>query len=66
MNILVTVDLSSASQKILQYVKTLALSLSAKVWLLYAAKPPIRGHNTYFNCKFSILQSSRDQHTLKR
>jgi len=41
MNILVAVDLSSASQKILQYVKTLALGLSAKVWLLYAEKPDL-------------------------
>ena len=41
MNILVAVDLSSASQKILQYVKTQALGLSAKVWLLYAEKPDL-------------------------
>ena len=41
MNVLVAVDLSSASQKILHYVKTLALGLSAKVWLLYAAKPEL-------------------------
>jgi nucleotide-binding universal stress UspA family protein len=41
MNILVAVDLSDASQKILHYVKTLALSLSAKVWLLYAARPEL-------------------------
>jgi len=41
MNILVAVDLSSASPKILQYVKTLALGLSAKVWLLYAEKPDL-------------------------
>ncbi len=41
MNILVAVDLSSASQKILQYVKTLSLDLSAKVWLLYAEKPDL-------------------------
>ena len=41
MNILVAVDLSGASQKILQYVKTLALDLSAKVWLLYAEKPDL-------------------------
>ncbi len=41
MNILVAVDLSSASQKILHYVKTLALDLSAKVWLLYAEKPDL-------------------------
>ncbi len=32
MNILVEVDLSGATQKILNYVKTLALDLSAKVW----------------------------------
>ncbi len=38
MNVLVAVDLSSASQKILHYVKPLALGLSANVWLLYAAK----------------------------
>ena len=41
MNILVAVDLSGASQKILHYVKTLALDLSAKVWLLYAEKPDL-------------------------
>jgi len=41
MNILVAVDLSSASQKILQYVKTLALDMSAKVWVLYAEKPDL-------------------------
>ncbi len=41
MNILVAVDLSGASQKILHYVKTLALGLSAKVWLLYAEKPEL-------------------------
>jgi nucleotide-binding universal stress UspA family protein len=41
MNILVAVDLSGASQKILQYVKTLASDLSAKVWLLYAEKPDL-------------------------
>ena len=41
MNILVAVDLSSASQNILHYVKTLALDLSAKVWLLYAEKPDL-------------------------
>ncbi len=41
MNILVAVDLSGASQEILQYVKTLALDLSAKVWLLYAEKPDL-------------------------
>ena len=39
MNILVAVDLSGASQKILQYVKTLASDLSVKVWLLYAENP---------------------------
>jgi len=41
MNILVAVDLSGASQKILKYVKTLASDLSAKVWLLYAEKPDL-------------------------
>ena len=41
MNILVAVDLSGASQKILHYVKALALDLSAKVWLLYAEKPEL-------------------------
>ena len=41
MNILVAVDLSSASQKILQYVETLASDLSAKVWLLHAEKPDL-------------------------
>jgi len=33
MNVLVAVDLSSASQKILHYVKTLALGLS-QLWLV--------------------------------
>ena len=41
MNILVAVDLSGASQKVLQYVKTLSLDLSAKVWLLYVEKPDL-------------------------
>ncbi len=41
MNILVAVDLSGASQKILHYVKTLALDLSAKVWLLHVIKPEL-------------------------
>ncbi len=41
MNILVAVDLSGASQKILHHVETLALDLSAKVWLLYAEKPDL-------------------------
>jgi nucleotide-binding universal stress UspA family protein len=41
MNILVAVDLSSASPKILHYVKTLVLNLSAKVWLLYVEKPDL-------------------------
>ncbi len=41
MNILVAVDLSGASQKILHYVKTSALDLSAKVWLLHAEKPDL-------------------------
>jgi nucleotide-binding universal stress UspA family protein len=41
MNILVAVDLSGASQKILHYVKTLASNLSAKVWLLHAEKPDL-------------------------
>jgi nucleotide-binding universal stress UspA family protein len=41
MNILVAVDLSSVSPKILQYVKMLALDRSAKVWLLYAEKPDL-------------------------
>jgi nucleotide-binding universal stress UspA family protein len=41
MNILVAVDLSGASGKILNYVKTLALGLPAKVWLLYAEKPDL-------------------------
>ncbi|GAX60584.1 universal stress protein family [Candidatus Scalindua japonica] len=39
MKMLVAVDLSGASQKILQYVKTLASDLSAKVWVVYAEKP---------------------------
>ncbi len=41
MNILVAVDLSGASQKILHYVKTLSLGLPAKVWLLHAEKPDL-------------------------
>lgn len=41
MNILVAVDLSSTSQKILDYVKTLVLDLSAKVWLIYVEKPDL-------------------------
>lgn len=41
MNILVAVDLSVASQKVLHYAETLALGLSAKVWLLYAEKPDL-------------------------
>jgi nucleotide-binding universal stress UspA family protein len=41
MNILVAVDLSGASQKVLHYVKTLASNLSAKVWLLHAEKPDL-------------------------
>ena len=41
MNVLVAVDLSKASQNILNYVKTLALDLSAKVWLLHVAKPEL-------------------------
>lgn len=39
MNILVAVDFSDASQKILEEVKTLATGLSAKVWLLHVAEP---------------------------
>ncbi len=39
MNILVAIDLSDASQKILDNAKTLALTLSAKVWLLHVAEP---------------------------
>lgn len=39
MNILVAIDLSDASQKILDSAKTLALALSAKVWLLHVAEP---------------------------
>ncbi|MBS1257162.1 MAG: hypothetical protein MAG551_00198 [Candidatus Scalindua arabica] len=35
------VDLSGASQKVLRYAETLALDLSAKVWLLYAEKPDL-------------------------
>jgi nucleotide-binding universal stress UspA family protein len=41
MNILVAVDLSGASPKILHYVKTLALNFSANVCLLYAEKPDL-------------------------
>ena len=41
MNILVAVDLSGASTRILHYVRTLALDLSAKVWLLYVEKPDL-------------------------
>ncbi|GAX62774.1 universal stress protein UspA and related nucleotide-binding proteins [Candidatus Scalindua japonica] len=39
MNILVAVDLSSASQKVLSKVKTMALAFSAKVWILHVAEP---------------------------
>ena len=39
MNILVAIDLSDASQKILDNAKTLVLALSAKVWLLHVAEP---------------------------
>ena len=39
MNILVAVDLSDASQKILDKAKTLSLALSAKVWLLHVTEP---------------------------
>ena len=39
MNILVAVDLSDVSQKILDKAKTLALALSAKVWLLNVTEP---------------------------
>ena len=38
MNILVAIDLSSASQKILDKAKTLALALSAKVCLLHVVE----------------------------
>ncbi len=46
MNILVAIDLSSASQKILDKVKTLALALPAKVCLLHVAEddPDFLGH----------------------
>lgn len=39
MNILVAIDLSDASQEILDNAKTLALALSARVWLLHVAEP---------------------------
>ena len=41
MNILVAVDLSGATQKVLQYAKTLASGMAAKVWVLYAEKPDL-------------------------
>ncbi len=39
MNILVALDLSDASQEILDNAKSLALALSAKVWLLHVVEP---------------------------
>ena len=39
MNILVAIDLSDASQEILDNAKTLSLALSAKVWLLHVVEP---------------------------
>lgn len=39
MNILAAIDFSDMSSKILDQVKTLAASLSAKVWLLHVAEP---------------------------
>ncbi len=39
MNILVAIDLSDVSQKVLENAKALALALSAKVWLLHVAEP---------------------------
>ena len=46
MNILVAIDLSSASQKVLDKAKTLALALSAKVCLLHVVEddPDFLGH----------------------
>ncbi len=38
MNILVAVDLSSASEKVLEKTKTMALALPAKVWLLHVTE----------------------------
>lgn len=39
MNILVALDLSTASQQILGFVKTLTSNLSAKIWLFYVTEP---------------------------
>jgi len=39
MNILVALDLSTASQEILRFVKTLTSDLSAKIWLFYVTEP---------------------------
>ncbi len=39
MNVLVALDLSDATQEILDNAKTLALALSAKVWLLHVVEP---------------------------
>ncbi len=39
MNILVAIDLSDASQKVLDKTKSLTLALSAKVWILHVTEP---------------------------
>ncbi len=56
MNILVAIDLSSASQKILDKAKTLALALSAKVCLLHV----IEGEPDFLEDE-PDLQNSSDQ-----
>ncbi len=55
-NILVAIDLSDVSQKILENAKTLALALSTKVWLLHVAEP-----EPDFVGYRAGLQSVRDQ-----
>ena len=39
MKLLVAVDFSGASQKVIEYVKDLAIALSGKIWLLHVAEP---------------------------
>jgi nucleotide-binding universal stress UspA family protein len=56
MNILVAIDLSSASQKVLDKTKTLALALPAKVCLLHV----IEGEPDFLDDE-PDLQSSSDQ-----
>ncbi|MFV1975641.1 MAG: universal stress protein [Candidatus Scalindua sp.] len=66
MNILVAVDLSGASQKVLQYVKTLASDLSAKVWLLYAEKPDLGFVGFGPGSPQSVLDQVTDKYEKKR